>query len=101
MSRERRERLSLENTASSLWKLQQRLPLTWRRQLSTPPGRSTTRSRRECSTSTMRPTASRLVLSTVLLGELREGQEARGVQLGDVVKSQTGGTLEEQHCIAS
>ena len=90
-SRERRGRPSLENTASSLWKLQQRLPLTWRRHLSTPPGRSTTRSRRGCSTSTMRPTASRSVLSIVLLGELREGQEGREARLGDVVNSQAGG----------
>ena len=95
-SRERRERPSLENTASSSWKLQRKLPLMLRRHLSTQPGRSTTRSRRECSTSTMRPTASRSVLSIVLLVELRVGRGGREEQLEGVVSSQT---LEEQDCI--
>ena len=40
--------------------------------------------------STTRPTASRLVLSIVLLVELRAGQEVRGARLEGVVNRQTG-----------
>ena len=71
MSRERRERLLLGNTAWSSWRHPPRLPLMWRRPSSTPPGRSTTRSRRVCSTSTMRLMASRSGLWIPALEEAR------------------------------
>ena len=90
MSRERKERLSPENTVLSSWKLQQRLPLTLRRHLSTQPGRSTTRSRRESSTSTMRPTASRSGLSIVLQEGRRGAPGDREELLEVVVNSQAG-----------
>ena len=64
MSRGRRVKHLQENTVSSSWRHRPRLQPMWRRPSSTQPGKYTTRSRRECSISTMRRTGLRSGLST-------------------------------------
>ena len=79
MSSGRKAKHLQENTVSSSWRHRPRLQPMWRRPSSTQPGRSTTRSRRASSTSTMRRTGSSWVPSTALL----EGQlPVKGVSLG-------------------
>ena len=89
MWRERKVKHLPGNMVSYSWRPQPRLLPTWRRHSSTPPGRSTTRSRRECLISTMRLMVSRLDLNTVQQEELSQEQEDREAPQEDVVNINT------------